>query len=189
MFYRFIKGAKRFAPSTKDRATHVFKNGMYIAVNCFGHTRTTNPSAGEPRLHRPLVDNTPKGGVFHVEDVTPKPAPNPQTVGPVFAAAIAAAKSAKNQDRETKRAEKAAKSAAYHARVAANKAARDAAKAQKAKERAEVQTRREAEKAAEAKRLAAATASAPRPLTYSNRRYQENALSDIRATNAKRYGL
>jgi hypothetical protein len=189
MYFRFIQGAKRFAPSTQDRATHVYKNGMYIAVNCLGRTRTANPSAGEPRLPRPLVDNTPKGGVFHVEDVTPKPAPNTPTVGPVFAAALEAAKVSKAQERTAKREEKAAKSAAYWERVAANKAARDAAKAKRAVERTETIARREAEKAAEAKRLAAAIASAPKPLTANNRKFQEAALADIRATNAKRYGL
>lgn len=186
-FYNLSRTAKGFVPATNGK--FIFVNGQYVARTCAKTTLSALPSAGE-HLPKPLrAKYVPKGGVFHVEDVTPKPAPNPQTVGPVFAAAIAAAKASKAQDRAAKREQKAAKSAAYWARVEINKAARDAAKVQKAKERAAIAEQREQEKQAEAARLAAALATAPKPLTASNRRFQQTEFKTMRLQTAKRYAF
>jgi hypothetical protein len=212
-YYRFSKNAKGFLPAKNGQ--FVLINGTYIARTCANLTISALPSAGE-HLPKPLrAKDAPNGSIYHTGYFGPNGQHTPQMsneerleiLGPNFAAELAAAKARVNDpkitaaidrensaierkiNRENRLAEKAAKSAAYHARVAANKAARDAAKAKRAVERAETIARREQEKAEEAKRLAAAVASAPKPLTANNRKFQEAVLADIRATNAKRYGL
>ena len=191
MFYNFSQTARGFVPAKNGK--FVLINGQYIARTCATNTHSTLPSAGEHLPKQLIAKGAPKGSIYHTGYFGPNGTP-PQTqtktdIGPAFAAAIAAAKSAKNQDRAAKREEKAAKSAAYWARVESNKAARDAAKAQKAKERAAIAERREQEKAAAAAALAVAVATAPKPLTPSNRRFQQAEFLALKLERAKQYAF
>lgn len=187
-YYRFSKNAKGFLPAKNGQFLLI--NGQYIARTCANLTISALPSAGE-HLPKPLrAKEVPNGSIYHTGYFGPNGTP-PQTqtktdIGPAFAAAIAAAKASKAQDRTAKREEKAAKSAAFAARVAANKAARDAAKAQKAKERAETA---EQEKAAAAALAAAALASERKPLTTSNRRFQQAEFLALKLERAKQYAF